>query len=223
MTLIPVPGIGYPNLEVGTNLSAWFDNLILENHMYIATKTWDPEGILSTVPAIGTGLLGVIIGQTLSGTLSPIEKAKKLAISSIVLIVLGLVWSIVFPLNKSIWSSSYVLYAAGLTTLLLTILYYIIDIQNIKKGTTPFLIWGVNPMIVFFASGIIPRALGLITFDNPKEAGEIINLQSYLYKFWIEPCFTNPMSASLAGALIYVLIWFGILWVFYKNKHIFKV
>ncbi|MWB95469.1 DUF5009 domain-containing protein [Flavobacterium sp. GA093] len=223
MTLIPVPGISHPNLEPGTNLSAWFDNLILENHMYIATKTWDPEGILSTIPAIGTGLLGVMIGQTLSSALSPKEKAKKLAIMSVLLIVLGLIWSLVFPINKSIWTSSYVLYAAGLTTLLLTILYYLIDIKNIRKGTTPFLIWGVNPMIVFFASGIIPRVLGMITFENPKELGQTINLQSYLYHFWIEPFFTNPMMASLAGALIYVLIWFGILWVFYKNKHIFKV
>lgn len=223
MTLVPVPNVGYPNLEPGTNLSAWIDNLILENHMYIETKTWDPEGILSTVPAIGTGLLGVIIGQTLGGVLSPIEKIKKMGITSAILIIFGLVWAIVFPINKSIWTSSYVLFAAGLTTLLLTILYYVIDIKNIKKGTTPFLIWGVNPMIVFFASGIIPRALSLIKFDNPKELGETINLQSYLYKFWIEPIFTNPMTASLAGALTYVLIWFGILWIFYKNKHIFKV
>jgi predicted acyltransferase len=223
MTLIPVPVIGAANLEAGTNLSAWFDNLILENHMYIETKTWDPEGLLSTIPAIGTGLLGVIIGQTLSSSLSPIEKAKKMGIMSIGLVVLGLVWSHIFPINKSIWTSSYVLFAAGLTTLLLTILYYIIDIKNIQKGTKPFLIWGVNPMIVFFASGIIPRALSMIKLENPETAGETINLQSYLYHFWIEPFFTNPMMASLAGALIYVLIWFGILWVFYKNKHIFKV
>lgn len=223
MTLIPVPGIGYPNLEIGTNLSAWFDNLILENHMYIATKTWDPEGILSTIPAIGTGLLGVIIGQILNSTLFPIEKAKKMGIISVILIVSGLIWSIVFPLNKSLWSSSYVLYAAGLATLFLTILYYIIDIQNIQKGTKLFLIWGVNPMIVFFASGIIPRALGMIQFQNPKDLNKTINLYSYLYNFWVEPFFNNPMTASLAGALTHVLIWSGILWFFYKNKYIFKV
>ena len=223
MTLIPVPNIGYPNLDAGTNLSAWFDNLILENHMYIETKTWDPEGILSTIPAIGTGLLGVIIGQTFSSILSPLEKAKKMGMISIILIVLGLIWSMVFPINKSIWTSSYVLFAAGLTTLFLTILYYIIDVKNIQKGTQLFLIWGVNPMIVFFGSGIIPRVLAMIKFENPTEIGAEIDLQSYIYDFLIVPLFNNPMLASLAGALIYVIIWFGILSIFYKNKLIFKV
>ncbi|MDX6182008.1 DUF5009 domain-containing protein [Flavobacterium sp. Fl-77] len=223
MTLIPVPNIGYANLDPGTNLSAWLDHLILENHMYIETKTWDPEGLLSTIPAIGTGLLGVIIGQTFNSSASPTEKAKKMAIISIILIVLGLLWSMVFPINKSIWTSSYVLFAAGFTTLFLTFFYYIIDIKNRQKGTQLFVIWGVNPMIVFFGSGIIPRMLSMITFENPKEIDATINLQNYLYQYWIVPFFTNPMMASLAGALVYVLIWFGILWVFYKNKLIFKV
>nr|WP_315220405.1 DUF5009 domain-containing protein [uncultured Flavobacterium sp.] len=223
MTLIPVPNIGYANLDPGTNLSAWLDHLILENHMYIETKTWDPEGLLSTIPAIGTGLLGVIIGQTFNSSASPTEKAKKMAIISIILVVLGLLWSMVFPINKSIWTSSYVLFTAGLTTLFLTFFYYIIDIKNRQKGAQLFVIWGVNPMIVFFGSGIIPRMLSMITFENPKEIDATINLQSYLYQYWIVPFFTNPMMASLAGALVYVLIWFGILWVFYKNKLIFKV
>ncbi|MBP4137474.1 acyltransferase family protein [Flavobacterium geliluteum] len=223
MTLIPVPNIGYANLDPGTNLSAWLDNLILKNHMYIETKTWDPEGLLSTIPAIGTGLLGVIIGQTFNSSASPTEKAKKMAIISLILVVLGLLWSMVFPINKSIWTSSYVLFSAGLTTLFLTFFYYLIDIKNRQKGTQLFVIWGVNPMIVFFGSGIIPRMLSMITFENPKEIDATINLQSYLYQYWIVPFFTNPMMASLAGALVYVLIWFGILWVFYKNKLIFKV
>jgi predicted acyltransferase len=223
MTLVPIPGMGHPNLNAGTNLATWVDTLFLENHMYIATKTWDPEGVLSTLPAIATGLLGVIIGQTLGSSVSQNEKAKKMGLISLILIVSGLLWSLVFPLNKSLWTSSYVLFTAGLATLFLTILYYIIDIKKIQKGTKPFLMWGVNPMLVFFASGIIPRSLAMIQFPNPKLVGETINLQRYLYEFWIAPLFSNPMMASLAGALIYVLIWHGILYLFYQNKKILKV
>lgn len=223
MTLVPVPGIGDPNLNPGTNLAAWIDNLFLENHMYIATKTWDPEGILSTIPSIATGLLGVVIGQILCSSVSKNEKAKKMGLLSLLFIALGLMWSIVFPLNKSLWTSSYVLFTAGLATLFLTVFYYIIDLKKIKKGTTLLLMWGVNPMLVFFASGIIPRSLAMIQFPNPKMADEVINLQRYLYEFWIAPFFSNPMTASLTAALTYVLIWHGILYLFYKNKRILKV
>ena len=84
-------------------------------------------------------------------------------------------------------------------------------------------IWGVNPMIVFFLSGIIPRALWMIEWQNPEKTLEKINLQQYLYQFWITPFFSDPKLASLAGALIFALILFGLLYVFYKNKLIFKV
>jgi hypothetical protein len=101
--------------------------------------------------------------------------------------------------------------------------YYIIDILNIRKGFKLFLMWGVNPMIVFSFSQIIPQGLRMIQFQNPKIPSEQINLQQYLYSFWILPYFDNPMTASLAGALVYSCIWTFILWLFYKNSLIFKV
>ena len=223
LTLIPAPGFEIPNLEKGTNLAAWVDNLLLKGHMWQVTNTWDPEGILSTIPSIATGIIGLLIGQLLNGTLLKLEKAKKMAIIGIILIVLGELWNIIFPINKALWTSSYVLLTAGLATLVLSILYYCIDIANYKKGTKLFLIWGVNPMIVFFVSQIIPQALVMIQFENPHKTGEQINLLSYLYGYGIAPFFSNPMMASFAGALVYVAIWTFILWIFYKNKLIFKV
>ncbi|MFH7017733.1 acyltransferase family protein [Flavobacterium sp. FlaQc-47] len=223
MTLIPVPGIGEANLEKGTNLAAWVDSVFLKGHMYRGTVTWDPEGILSTIPSIVNGIIGLLIGQILQREITKTQKATKIAIAGIILIIAGLVWNIVFPINKSIWTSSYVLYTTGLAATFLSILYYIIDIADYKKGFKPFLIWGVNPMIVFFTSQIIPQALVMIQFKNPHNPEEQINLLTYLYTFGIAPFFSNPMAASLAGALIYVGIWTFILWVFYKNKLIFKV
>ncbi|MFH6961817.1 acyltransferase family protein [Flavobacterium plurextorum] len=223
MTLIPVPGIGEANLEKGTNLASWIDSVLLEGHMYRGTITWDPEGILSTIPSIVNGIIGLLIGQVLQANTIKIQKAQKMGIIGTILIFFGLIWDIVFPINKSLWTSSYVLYTAGLATVFLTILYYIIDIANYKKGFKPFLIWGVNPMIVFFTSQIIPQALIMIEFQNPHNTSEKINLLNYLYSFGIAPFFNNPMTASLAGALTYVCIWTFILWIFYRNKLIFKV
>jgi len=166
MTLVPVPGIGEANLEKGTNLASWLDNILLKGHMYSGTVTWDPEGILSTIPSIVNGIIGLLIGQLLQQNLSKTKKAQNMAIAGVLLIIGGLLWNIVFPINKSLWTSSYVLYTTGLATTTLAILYYIIDIADYKKGFKPFLIWGVNPMIVFFASQIIPQALVMISLKT---------------------------------------------------------
>ncbi|MCD0473239.1 DUF5009 domain-containing protein [Flavobacterium sp. EDS] len=223
MALIPVPGIGEANFDKGTNLASWIDSVLLKDHTYRGTVTWDPEGILSTIPSIATGIIGLLIGQLLHRSIPKIEIAKKMAIAGIVLIIVAQIWSIVFPINKSLWTSTYVLYTAGLATVCLALLYYLIDILNLKKGIKLFLIWGVNPMIVFFFSQIIPQGLVMIQFKNPHSPDQQINLLDYLYSFGIAPFFSNPMTASLAGALTYVAIWTFILWIFYKNKLIFKV
>jgi predicted acyltransferase len=223
MGFIPVPGFGAANFEKGTNLAAWLDNLVLEGHLWSYSKTWDPEGILSTLPAIATGIFGMFIGQVLNLQIPKVEIIKKTAIIGIALLITGLLWSIVFPINKSLWTSSYVLYTAGIATICLTLLYWIIDVLNYNKWIKLFLIWGVNPMIVFFFSGIIPRVMSTIKIQNPEIATEEINLQSYIYNHNIVPIFSNPLDASLTYALVYAVFWSIILWVFYKNKLIFKV
>lgn len=223
MALVPVPGFGLSNLEKGTNLAAWVDSVVLKGHMWEVTNTWDPEGILSAIPAIATGIIGMFIGQLLNRNLPKLEIAKKLGIYGAILVVIALVWNIIFPINKSLWTSSFVLYTGGLAILCLTVFYYIIDISNYKKWTKIFLFWGVNPMIVFFLSEIIPQAFQMISFQNPKIPTEQINLLDYLYSFGVQPFFNNPMTASLVFALIYVGFWTILLWYFYKNKMIFKV
>ncbi|TDO96579.1 acyltransferase family protein [Flavobacterium sp. 245] len=223
MAFVPVPGFGPANFEKGTNLAAWLDDTLLNGHLWVASKTWDPEGILSTLPAIGTGILGMYIGQLLNAQASKTQILKKTAITGVVLVIGGLLWNIIFPINKSLWTSSYVLYTAGIGTLCLSLLYYIIDIQGYKKWSKLFLIWGVNPMIVFFFSGVIPRVLTAIKVQNPEIGGEEISLQTAIYKHGIAPCFENPLNSSLAFALAYAAFWSIILWIFYKKKLIFKV
>ncbi|WP_348800378.1 acyltransferase family protein [Flavobacterium adhaerens] len=223
MTLVPTPGFEITNLEKGTNLAAWFDNLFLNGHMWEASKTWDPEGILSTIPSIATGIIGLLIGQLLNSAALKTEKAKKMLLIGIILICLGQIWNFTFPINKSLWTSSYVLYTAGLATVTLSILYYCIDIFDCKKGTKLFLIWGVNPMIVFFLSQIIPQALAMISIPNPEIPNHQTNLLDYLYVAGVKPFFSNPMTSSLTFALIYVGLWSFVLAYFYKKKMYFKV
>lgn len=225
MTLVPVPGIGIANLLEGTNLASWIDSVLLKNHMWEVTKTWDPEGILSTFPAIVTGIIGLLIGQLLNREfeLSKQDITKKMSVSGLLMVIAAIFLNEVFPINKSLWSSSYVLYTAGLASLCLALLYYLIDVADHKKWTKSFLFWGVNPMIVFFISEIIPQAMVMITLQNPKNTSEKVNLLDYLYTSGVQPFFDNPMMASLVFALIYVGLWTLLLWYFYKNKLIFKV
>lgn len=224
MTLIPVPGVGEANLEKGTNLAAWLDNLLLPGHLWATSKTWDPEGILSTIPAIGTGIAGLLIGTLLkSEGFSKSEKVKYMLLCGAAGVLAGWLWNLAFPLNKALWTSSFVLYAAGWALLCLAILYYIIDLKGHSKWTIFFVIFGVNPMVVFFFTGMIFRLLNAVKVANPAGGSEKMDLVPYFYQHQLVPMFADPRNASLAQALLLVALWFVILWVLHRNKLVFKV
>ena len=221
MTLIPVPEIGYANLEKETNIAAWLDRLILtESHIWKSAKTWDPEGILSTLPAIASGIFGMLIGQFLKRKDKPEgDKIAWLFSFGILAVIVGLIWDLAFPINKSLWTSSFVLYTGGLATIGLALCYWLIDVQGYKKYTSPFVVYGVNAITVFFASGLIPRILNMIKLDlNGVEVGA----KAWLYETFYTP-YLSPYNASLAGALTFILIWWFILWTMYRKNIIIKV
>jgi predicted acyltransferase len=209
MNFVDVPGIGVANLEVNKNLAAWLDNYLLEGHLWASSKTWDPEGILSTLPAVATGLAGLFAGRYLQGS----PKAAVLFAAGAIALAAGTIWGWYFPINKALWTSSYVLVAAGWDLLLLAVLQATIRSDKYWK---PVLIFGMNPMLVFFFSGIIPRVLGMIKIGED-------GLTSWIYSQGIEPLFADKINASLAGALIYVGIWAGILAFFDSRKRYYKV
>ncbi|HEY1025350.1 MAG TPA: heparan-alpha-glucosaminide N-acetyltransferase domain-containing protein [Sphingobacteriaceae bacterium] len=221
MTFVPVPGVGYANLEKETNLGAWLDRTILtEAHLWKSVRTWDPEGILSTIPAISTGLFGVLVGSYLrrkdreAGT-----KIAWLFSVGVLAVIGGLIWDLFFPINKSLWTSSFVLYTGGLATIGLSLLYWLVDIQGYKTGTKPFVAYGVNAITVFFLSGLLPRTLNMIKVNlNGNEVG----LQTWFYQSVFVPNF-SPINASLAYAVTYILLWFVILWIMYRKNIIIKV
>ena len=213
MHFVEVPGIGAANLEVNRNLAAWLDNYLLEGHLWATSKTWDPEGILSTLPAVATGLAGLFAGRYLQGS----PKASVLFAAGAIALAAGTVWGWYFPINKALWTSSYVLVAAGWDLLLLGVLRATVHSGIMAdRYWKPVLIFGMNPMLVFFFSGIIPRVLGMIKIGEE-------GLTSWIYSQGIEPLFADKMNASLAGALIYVGIWAVILFFFDARKRYYKV
>ena len=213
MHFVEVPGIGAANLEVNRNLAAWLDNYLLDGHLWATSKTWDPEGILSTLPAVATGLAGLFAGRYLQSS----PKASVLAAAGAIALAAGTVWGWYFPINKALWTSSYVLVAAGWDLLLLGVLQATVHSAIIAdRYWKPVLIFGMNPMLVFFFSGIIPRVLGMIKIGDE-------GLTSWIYSQGIEPLFVEKINASLAGALIYVLIWAVILFFFDARKRYYKV
>ncbi|MDO1445575.1 DUF5009 domain-containing protein [Rhodocytophaga aerolata] len=220
MALVPVPGVGIGYLEPGKNLAAWLDNLLLHGHLWKQTNTWDPEGILSTLPAVATGISGMLAGQWLRFDIDPARKLTWLFVAANLAILTGLIWDWVFPINKALWTSSFVLYTSGLALHVLAVCYWLIDIQGFTKWTKPFVVYGVNAITVFFLSGLIPRILSMITVTNAD--GTEVGLQTYLYNTLFTSVF-SPINASLAWAISFVLVWLGILWIMYNKRIIIKV
>ena len=218
MIFVPVPGVGYANLEKETNLGAWLDRSILtEAHLWKSAKTWDPEGILSTLPAIATGLFGVLVGIYLRR--KDVEVGTKMAwlfSAGVAAVLLGLLWDLEFPINKALWTSSYVLYTGGLATIFLALSYWIIDANNYNRFTKPFVVYGVNAITVFFVSGLLPRLLNMIKIKPD------IGALTWFNQTFFTPYF-SPINASLAYAIFVVLFFYVILWLMYKKNIIIKV
>jgi predicted acyltransferase len=222
MQLVPVPGVGPANLEPATNLGAWLDRLLLGTaHLWKSSQTWDPEGILGTLPAVGTGLAGMLTAHWLRRP--NVDAATKVAWLFVVgggTVVLGMIWNGWFPINKALWTNSFVLYTGGLATVVLAALYWLCDVQGYRGWIKPFQVFGVNAITVFFLSGLVPRLLNMIKI--PGASGQPVGLRTWLYDTFFVPYF-SPINASLAGAIVCVLIWLGVLWVMYEKRIIVKV
>lgn len=220
MSFIPVPGVGYANLEPTTNLAAYIDNLLLGGHLWSYTKVWDPEGILSTIPAISTAISGIMLGHWLGTNNDRTTKTAWMFIFGTASVLLGLIWNYHFPINKSIWTSSYVLYTSGLATIAFAWVYFIVDVQKYTWWTKPFVVYGMNAITVFWFSGLVAKILYLVKVTGAD--GQEISLKGLIfnnvYLSWLD-----PINASLAYALTYVLIWLGLMWILYAKKIFIKV
>lgn len=227
MTLVPVPDTGVAGRFVLDKpdqlLSAWLDRTVLGvDHLWGGSKTWDPEGLLSTIPAIGSVIIGTFAGRWIGEQERPLPErlAALFAVGAMVMVV-GLVWHWVFPINKSIWSSSYAVFTGGMAAVALATCLWIIDILKVRRWTFPFVVYGMNPMLAFLGSGLMARLIvSVLTVDNGN--GTRVSVQGLLfdrlYLSWLP-----PREASFAYAVTFVSVWFLILWAAWKRGYVLKV
>lgn len=220
MAVVPVPGVGEANFAKGTNLSAWLDNQLLAGHMYSQTKTWDPEGVLSTMGAIGTGMIGVFAGSWIRKEMGDYKKLTGLFGAGAILIALGLTWDLAFPINKPIWTSSYALYTGGIALQFLAICYWWLDVLNYKKWTKFFVVFGMNSLFIYAMSSLIAKIMIYTKWETAT--GDTQSIHGWLMDNIFNALF-SPYNASLGFALFNVAILFGLGWVLYQRKIFIKV
>ena len=207
MVLVPVPGYGAGVLEPVGNLAQYIDSRLLTGHMWKAE--WDPEGILSSVPAVVTCLLGIYAGLTLQRPDPPADRTARLAVSGFAALAVGWAWNGWFPINKNLWTSSYVLFTGGLALLTLAALYWWIDIRQRRSWSTPLCVFGVNALLAFVLSGLLARLLMAWQIGDTSARGW---LYEHLFAGW-----AGPLNGSLAFAIAYVMLWYLILLVLDKR------
>ena len=232
LTLIPVPGHGAGDLSPDGNLAAYIDRALMGGRLW--QGTWDPEGLLSTVPSVATSLLGVATGNTLLAHPRSASIGPRMVVCGAVLTVVGLAWDLVHPINKNLWTGSYVLFSAGVALVILGAMHRMIDAgavpapqpdepvrpsrpgRRAPRWHRPLAIYGMNAITVFVASGMTAKALIRI----PGSDGGSLHAWFYehLYRSW-----AGAVNGSLAFALTCVVFWYGVAWLLHRRGTYLRV
>jgi predicted acyltransferase len=225
---VPVPGAGMPGrdvpfMDMHQNLVSWIDRQLFPHHLYRDLPDHnmrDPEGLLSDLPAIGTALMGVLTGVWLRTRRSVSSQTTGLAIATAASLALGYLWSLSFPLNKNLWTSSYVLVAAGYSLLLMTIVFWAVEQQRWRTGWTwIWLVFGSNAIAAYMFSELLPGVLQNIHFTS---AGKRTNVIS----FAIDHVFAHipdPGWAAFAYSVTFTAVCFVPIWMLYRRQIFLKV
>ncbi len=213
MNFIPTPGIGHVVLEPGQNIAAWVDQQFLPGTMW--QGNWDPEGILSTFPAIATCLSGIFAGNLITSRFTPNEKSNYLMAYGFFLMIAGYFWGLSFPLNENLWTSSFVLLTSGFASVMFGAVYFMVDILNRKKGTFTGVVFGANAITVYVLADIFALLFYILKID-----GKTLN------QYAVSGLVNIGIQAELAG-LMYSLFFVALnflpaLWL-YRKKIFIKI
>src|SRR5688500_14644080 len=231
MTMLLVPGEGTMGAALldqpSRTMAAWVDRTVLDwsrwglgNHLWGSTVTWDPEGVLSTVPAIGSVMLGNLAGRWLGERRPLTDRHAALSAVGGLAMMAGAQWGWVFPVSKGLWTSTFALFTAGVAALALSIVMWIVDFNRVRRLTTPFVVYGVNPIVAFVGSAVMARCI--YSIFQVTYAGEPISLQQGIYRT-LFASWLSPMNASLAFALAFVAFWYGVLLLLHRRGIVLKV
>jgi predicted acyltransferase len=229
MRFVPVPGLGVPGRYIplfhpDANLGAYLDRRFLihlwgtSSRLYEITR--DPEGLLSTLPAIATALLGVFTGEWLRSKCSPQNKALGMLVFGVIGLILGQVWGIWFPINKKLWTSSFVLFTAGFGLVCLALCYWATDIKRWRgTWTKPFLIFGRNAITAYIIAWLFEVGLYAV---NARVDGRMMNAHEYIFQHLFAPL-GSPSFASLLFSLAFVLLCLLPIWLLDRKKIFLKI
>lgn len=213
MTLVPTPGAGKPMLEPGVNIAAWIDRQLMPGRMW--QGTWDPEGLFSTLPAIVTGITGMLAGRVIVSAKSREYSVLWLFTAGFAATIAGEAWGWVFPINKNIWTSSFVLYTSGLAAMTLAATMFLTDILGYRKCTGFGIIYGANAITAYVLAGVLsPLFYGINVYR--------LSLNDYFVNA-LTSMGLDPKAASLFYALIYVGVIFAPVYILYRRRIFIKL
>lgn len=221
--LVPVPGYGAGVLEPKGSLCWYIDSNLLAGHTWKGAPApgFDPEGILSTLPAIATVMFGVFAGDWIRSDREQYEKVSGLFVAGIVGLVLAEILKGWLPINKNLWTSTYSIFMAGMALIFLAMCYWFIDIKGYKSWGKPFIIFGSNAILVFSLSSLVAKITIKVKWLQPD--GSEILLKSYLYKTLFASWAGINEFSSLLYPIVYLLIWLVIMWILYRNNIFVKI
>jgi predicted acyltransferase len=212
---VPVPGCDPAAwMTQHCSLAGWLDRKLMLGHLY--RRDFDPEGLLSTFPAIATTLLGTLTGEFLRSAASLWHKLRGLALAGVAGVVAGYAWHPWFPISKPLWTSSYVLFTAGAACLLLALCWWLIEMRGWRLWSRPFLWLGSNAILAYALSTFVAKLGSII------KVADGTTVQTWIYDHWFAPL-AQPKNASLAFALCYVALWTLLAWALYRKKIFVKV
>ena len=223
LALIPVPGIGAGVLTPEGNLASYLDRALLGRHLlnpeHVLNPLFDPEGLLSTLPAIATAMCGVFAGDWLKERRQPHHSAWLFA-AGLLATIAGLAWSRVFPINKNLWTSSFALFSAGLAAQALALFHWMVDARGRRAWSTPLAAYGRNPLAAYFLSVGCDSILTRLSIAGGGSLKGIVYRSAFVP--WLRPC-CGAEAASLGYAIAYVALWGVILGAMYRRRIFIRI
>jgi len=222
MRLPLVQGWGAGSFELQDNFVGWVDlHLLGAAHLYrIGEVSFDPEGLVSTLPAAVTTMVGFFTGEYIRGSLPLAAKLRRLGLVGSGLAAVGLLICRWEPVNKQLWTVSYVLVTGGLAMVTLAFSSWMIDVRKWRTGTLPAVVFGSNPLVAFVGSGILARTLVLV--QTVDDQGQSLSLKRSLYEGFFVPL-AGPVNGSFLFAVTTVIFWLCILWILHRRGLFIKI
>ncbi len=222
LTLVPVPGFGPGVLDPVGNICWYVDSHLLAGHTWTGAPApgFDPEGIVSTLGALATTLSGTLLGRWLRSEHTREEITVWMFVAGNLSLLLGVVLDTWMPINKNLWTPSYVVFMNGWALTVFATMYWLIDVKNYRRWATPFVVYGMNAIAVFVLSGLVGRLLVIVKVHRAD--GSALALKTYVFEH-VYNAIASPFNASLLFALSFVLLMYLFVWGLWKKQWFFKV